>query len=133
MRLVFKHNIDENFIYSFLPKLMYSSAIKEIKKEKYKPMNKYLNKYYKYSLKNVVRDIFSNLYINKIDDSYTIELNPLMLFRDTNKSLKTMGNLVDYGNLNVQGVYLFSSIFQYVSKNTKFLYNVYLSKKHKER
>lgn len=79
----------------------------------------------KISYYDVVKRSLNNLQILNSDKKYVIQVNPNILYSNTNIKLINLINLLNYGTLQVQGCFIFSNVFENVQKNIEIYYNRY--------
>lgn len=123
--------IDNKFIYFILPKLIYNHAVEITSYKSSSKMNKYLIKHYNRTLEDIVQEICHNLAITTLLDTVFIDVSSTKVLKNTNLPLKSLSNLIDYGNLEVQGIHLFQLTFNFIKSNIKLIYNKYKLKEVK--
>lgn len=123
--------IDNKFIYFILPKLIYNHAVEITSYKSSSKMNKYLIKHYNRTLEDIVQEICHNLAITTLLDTVFIDVSSTKVLKNTNLPLKSLSNLIDYGNLEVQGIHLFQLTFNFIKTNIKLIYNKYKLKEVK--
>lgn len=121
-------DVDEKFIYEYLPKKMI-----EYIKLKYN-VNDFIsiNNYLKNTL-NIKEEIFeliceaiNNLYIAKNNKQYIIKLEQNRLINSNNEyKLSDIIYLCEYGNLQIQGKNIFIILFDFINSNIEFLIDDY--------
>lgn len=123
--------IDNKFIYFILPKLIYNHAVEITSYKSSSKMNKYLIKHYNRTLEDIVQEICHNLAITTLIDTVFIDVSSTKVLKNTNLPLKSLSNLIDYGNLEVQGIHLFQLTFNFIKTNIKLIYSKYKLKEVK--
>lgn len=122
---------DEKFIKEIVPDLIYNAIIDRLTNNQYKDsvekMDTYIKEYYGISIKVLCLSIKQYLTISSNSQSaYSIALNENKLVDNTSYSVGFIVRIIDYGSMDIKGLDLFKSSFDYVEKNLDSIYKLYL-------
>lgn len=118
---------NEDFNNNILPSLVYRALCTNynlcVRDKRLIPMNEYLVKNYDITIKELLDAINGNIVANNRGNQCVIFINSNVLVKD--KQLGGLLRLVDNGNLEIKGVHLFDSSFNYVGNRIDTFYNYY--------
>lgn len=63
------------------------------------------------------------LTINKARDTFIISINPNIIIPDTTIKYVSLLKLINYGNMELKGCFIFTKAKQYIEKNIAYYYN----------
>ena len=80
------------------------------------------------STKQLLISAIYNLRYRKTMNSYTIEINPNAVIPSTSAKFIDIAKLVNYGNVELKGVYVLTDTFEYFSKNVNKYFDKYVTR-----
>lgn len=133
MRLDLKilKNLDgESFTFSTILPKMKEYIVLNLNDERVNNFENYLKEKLKisYSLKEIMFDVIDTMIVDKRDDfTYSISTNDSLLLKDTSYTMSQLVRLIEYGDLNIRGLKLLSTIFRQIKSNIRALEFMYIS------
>lgn len=133
MRLDLKilKNLDgESFIFSTILPKMKEYIVLNLNDERVNNFENYLKEKLKisYSLKEIMFDVIDTMIVDKRNDfTYSISTNDSLLLKDTSYTMSQLVRLIEYGDLNIRGLKLLSTIFRQIKSNIRALEFMYIS------
>lgn len=127
-KVTIKNYYNAEFIIKKIPKLFINLINNEFDRRENQNIFNYIKKYYKLNKFEIREAIIKNLVCSRYADKYIIYIDENYYFKKQNISLKSIINLIDFGNIEVRGINLTNNIFKLLSKNIKNLYKYYLLK-----
>lgn len=115
-------NIDETFIYSYLPDYIYKLFINTVDKNRLTEFDEF----FEIDSLSILERILKNLLILKTGNSvYTIKTNKNL--KDSDKiSLVSWLQIITYGNREIKGYSIVLDIFKYISEHIWDIYEEWL-------
>ena len=126
MRLSITNIEDEEFISSYLVKVLMSRIKYLLSTKNLLMMNNYLKKEFNTTVDNCIDAIEFSM--NKLGKTYTISINNNTFEDKSHMKVVTLLRLIDYGTLNVRGLDIINEAFQYVSNHIREIYYSYIVK-----
>ena len=80
----------------------------------------------KFDVRKAIILSLNDLSFRKVKDTYIIEISGDKIFPNYNVKVKTICNLLNYGNISIPGFPIYSNAFQHVKSNLKRYYEMYL-------
>ena len=78
--------------------------------------------------RKIMFDVIDTMIVDKRDDfTYSISTNDSLLLKDTRYSMSQLVRLIEYGDLNIRGLKLLSTIFRQIKSNIRALEFMYIS------
>lgn len=121
-------DVDEKFIYEYLPKKMIEYIKLKYNVNDFISINNYLKNTLniKEEIFELIREAINNLYIAKNNNQYIIKLEQNKLVNSNNEyKLSDIIYLCEYGNLQIQGKNIFIILFDFIKSNIDFLIDDY--------
>ena len=124
----------DDFIVYLIREIRYYLPLK-INKRKLIKWDDYLNSIgitttdkYKISSYNVLLAGVHSLTYKKIDDEYIINIDNNAYMPYITESIDTLCKLINYGNVELKGVYVLTETFEYFSKNVNKYFDKYVTR-----
>ena len=124
----------DDFIVYLIREIRYYLPLK-INKRKLIKWDDYLNSIgitttdkYKISSYNVLLAGAHSLTYKKIDDEYIINIDNNAYMPYITESIDTLCKLINYGNVELKGVYVLTETFEYFSKNVNKYFDKYVAR-----
>ena len=116
----FNNKIVPHLIY----KTMCSTYNKCVRRRLLEGMDAYLLKEYKLIVEDVLNAIKGNILVTKRGSQCVVTIDSNAKINGV--AISSLIRLIDYGNLEMKGVHLFDSSFEYVSRRINVFYGLYL-------
>lgn len=119
---------DNTFNYKVIPWLLKVKIKGNYSKlYKLKQLNKlisYLESNFKLNLNEILNFLLNNLHIYTVGRKTQITINNELKIKDIN--LDMLIRLIDYGNIEVKGIFLIKKCFEEIQSELRTLYKIYL-------
>lgn len=129
--LIILKNLDgELFIFSTILPKMKEYIVLNLNDERVNNFENYLKEKLKisYSLKEIMFDVIDTMIVDKRNDfTYSISTNDSLLLKDTSYTMSQLVRLIEYGDLNIKGLKLLSTVFRQIKSNIRALEFMYMS------
>lgn len=116
------NKLENEFIYSYLPKFIKNISIAYVKNSLNQPILNFIKQTYKVDIIDFMNQLDKYIKIYNIDFNYTFDLDRYSLYK--NISYAMLFSLLDKGNLDNKGLNIVQYIKLFVTKN---LNNIYLN------
>lgn len=125
MTLYLKDIVDDKFI-KLIPIYIIKRVTDLVNENQYVDMQKYLEDNYHIEIKDVVNQLLTKGFsYNKLKNLVVIRIDENIKEKKTQEKLSTLIRLIDYGNLDVQGIDLIKSSVEYIKSNILNIYRLY--------
>lgn len=116
---------DEQFASVFIPRLVNKYVNNLYLKEITKKMDSYLNLNYGVSLNEILHSFLANMSVYKSGGIFILEANKNEYMPNTSIKYEMFIRLIDNGNLEVKGLHLVDTTYNYFKNHMYFLYEMY--------
>ncbi len=119
--------VNNDFVYNYLPKVILTEALYRNKKNKFQAMNKYLKSIgIEYSVVEILQCAVKHLVCKKIVGGKVCFIDIDSNIKLGDHTLLQICNLIDFGNTEVKGTRAIQSAMDYVNENRNLLIERYL-------
>ena len=127
MRLVFPEFVNHRFINRAIKPTLIMFYRDMNNKGKFNKMNEILYDILgsKITAIDILTYAINNAYVGKYRNNWIIDVSSKTLYKNTNQSISSLVNLIEFGNLEVKGTNAIVLSYNYIRKNLNLLFHIY--------
>lgn len=124
--IIFPDIVTSDFIYKYLPRLIYDMILVVVNKNKFDELDAYFKSIgIDYSTMEILKLAINNLEVKEVNGTYQIEISNILKIKQY--TLNQLVKLIDYGNMEVKGVGIIKEIEDYINSRKGIIIEDYMN------